>query len=189
MSKMQYKRLRIQSINDLSYFNDIKFMEPVIRFGKEKQDNNMYDDWDEYHHTKNLLTKLKLRLDKEQDFKIDLYYIEYEKNIIAICFIIYGSQYMKECFFPYEENNELSSSVQLTCFHIVKEYRGIGTKWLKKVIFPDLSKNNIKAVYIKSSHNRALYLYQKLGTCVGNYTGISDHQLYQRLGYIYRVNI
>lgn len=59
-------------------------------------------------------------------------------------------------------SNKIDKSVQLTCFNILKEYREIGTKWLKDIIFPDLVKNNIKEVYVKSSHNKALNFYQKL---------------------------
>ena len=72
-------------------------------------------------------------------------------------------------------------------FHILKKYRGIGTRWLKEVIFPDLIKSNIQNLYVKSSHNRALHTYQRLGKQIGQYIGISDNELYQRLGHIYMI--
>ncbi len=114
-----------------------------------------------------------------------------KKPIIGICFFITGKNYMKKFLEKIEDSlyNEITNSVQLTCFHILKEYRGIGKKWIKDVIFPDLIKNNVKEVYVKSSHNKALNFYKKLGQQIGQYIGISDHELYQRLGYIYKINI
>ena len=37
--------------------------------------------------------------------------------------------------------------------------------------------------------DKALNLYDKLGERVGNYIGISDNHLYQRLGYIFKIKI
>ena len=50
-------------------------MYPVIMYGKEKLENNMDDDWDEYEHTRKMIKELK------QDSKIDIYYIEEEKIV------------------------------------------------------------------------------------------------------------
>lgn len=101
-------------------------------------------------------------------------------------------QYINEKFTDnmYDDWNELEHSV----------------KWIKESlksinensgdilnIYCLYNKGNIKCglkeVYIKSSHNKALNLYDKLGTVVGNYISISDHQLYQRYGYIYKIDL
>lgn len=56
-------------------------------------------------------------------------------------------------------------------------------------VLKDLKEQGIDTVYIKSSHNKALGLYDKLGKRIGNYIGISDHKLYQRYGYIYKIDL
>lgn len=49
------KNICIRTINDFECLNYDKLMYPVIRYGEEKLDNNMYDDWDEYKHTRKML--------------------------------------------------------------------------------------------------------------------------------------
>lgn len=189
--KNDTKKLCIRTINDFECLDYDKLMYPVIMYGKEKLENNMYDDWDEYKHTRKMISELQQDFKEKQDLKIDIYFLEQNNLVIGICFFITGKSYMKKFLEKIEGTSykEINNSAQLTCFHILKEYRGIGTKWIKNVIFPDLIKNNVKEVYVKSSHNKALNLYQKLGQQVGEYIGISDNKLYQRLGYIYRISI
>lgn len=179
------KKISIKKIDDLNDIDYDKLMYPVIMYGKEKLENNMYDDWDEYEHTRKMIRELK------QDSKIDIYYIEEENLVVGICFLIFGREYMEDFFnkIRYLNHDGIDNSAQLSCFHILKKYRGIGAKWIKEVIFPDLVKNNIEEIYVKSSHNKALHFYQKLGEQIGRYIGISDNELYQRLGYIYKIII
>lgn len=189
--KNNTKKITIKSIDDLNSLDYSKLMYPVIMYGKEKIENNMYDDWDEYKHTMGMINQLKQNLKEKQDLRIEIYCIEENNVIIGICFFIFGKAYMKKFLEKIEESNfnTIDNCAQLTCFHILKKYRGIGTKWIKEIVFPDLVKNSIKEIYVKSSHNKALHFYQKLGEQVGQYIGISDNQLYQRLGYIYKINI
>ena len=56
-------------------------------------------------------------------------------------------------------------------------------------MFKDLKNQDIQEIYIKSSHNKVLNLYNRFGNIIGNYIGISDHELYQRYGYIYRIDL
>lgn len=189
--KNDTKKICIKQLSDFENLDYNKLMYPVIRYGEEKIENNMYDDWNEYKHTRKMINELQQKLKEKQDLKIDIYYMEENNLVIGICFFINGKNYM-ESFLEKIKNysyKTIDNTIQLTCFHILKEYRGIGTKWLKDIIFPDLIKNNVKEVYVKSSHNKALNFYQKLGQQVGQYVGISDNELYQRLGYIYRINI
>lgn len=185
------KKICIRTINDFESIDYDKLMYPVIRYGEEKLKNNMYDDWDEYKHTRKMINQLQQNLKEREDLKINIYFLEEDNLVIGICFFIQGKSYMKKFLEKIEHSyyTRIDNCAQLTCFHILKEYRGIGTKWLKNIIFPDLIKNNIKEIYVKSSHNKALNFYQKLGQKVGQYIGISDNELYQRLGYIYRINI
>lgn len=189
--KKDTKKISIKSINDFNCLDYDKLMYPVIMYGKEKAENNMYDDWDEYKHTIKMINKLKQKLEDKRDLKIDIYFLEEDNLVIGICFFISGIEYMNKFLENIEVINckKIDNLAQLTCFHILKKYRGIGTKWIKEVVFPDLIENNIEKLYVKSSHNKALHLYKKLGHQVGNYIGISDHELYQRLGYIYKINL
>lgn len=74
-------------------------------------------------------------------------------------------------------------------FSYNEKFRGIGKDWLENEILKDLREQGIKKVYIKSSHNKSLGLYNKLGTRIGKYIGISDNGLYQRIGYIYEIKL
>ena len=75
-----------------------------------------------------------------------------------------------------EINND-SNTCQLICFHIDKNYRGIGKDFLNNYVFKDLKNRDIETVFIKSSYFKAFSLYEKLGRRVGVYFGLSEHQL------------
>lgn len=186
--KNNTKRIEIKSIEDLNSIDYDKLMYPVIMYGKEKIENNMYDDWDEYKHTRKMIDKLQQTL---KHFKIDIYYLEENNLVVGICFLIFGKEYMTDFLQGINERHSVTTEkfAHLTCFHILKQYRGIGTKWIKEVIFPSLIESNIEQIYVKTSHNKALHFYQNLGTQVGQYIGISDNELYQRLGYIFKLDI
>lgn len=154
------KKISIKSKNGLDNLNYEKLLYPVIMYGKEKMKNNMYDDWDEYKHTLKMLSGL----DFSKNIKINIYVLKKDSLVIGICFFISGKNYMKKFLEQTEETNYsiTDKSAQLTCFHILEKYRGIGTQWLEEAIFPDLKENSIEYIYVKSSHNRALHLYQRL---------------------------
>ena len=76
------KKISIRKIKDLNDIDYDKLMYPVIMYGKEKLENNMDDDWDEYEHTRKMIKELK------QDSKIDIYYIEEEKIVQVLKMII-----------------------------------------------------------------------------------------------------
>lgn len=166
-----------------------KYLYPVEQYGKEKIKNNIYDDWNELEHTSKWIQKILKSINDENGDILDIYYIEDDGKIVGVIFALSGSdnilKFLREC------NIESTSEkvAQLSCFHIIKDYRGIGREWLKNEVLKDLKQQGIKNVYIKTSHNKALRLYDKLGTRVGNYIGLSDNELYQRYGYIYKINI
>ena len=161
------------------------FLAPVLKYGEEKARNNMQDDWDEYEHTKGWLEKYLA----QGDGQLDVYYIKEKGEVIASVFILQDSQQ----FAAGLKNNGVEISAQriaqLTCFHVMEAHRGrgLGRKWLEEEVFQDLKEQGIQEVYIRSSHHRALRLYDKLGSRVGTYVGVSDHQLYERLGYIFKI--
>ncbi len=177
-------------LNSEMCFRDIeKYLYPVSEYGKEKIINNMYDDWNEYEHTKECLKSFINSIKKKEGDIVDIYYLEEENIIVGVIISLSGSDNIKT--FLKEINVAPSGKrvAKLTCFHILKEYRGIGKNWLKREVLSDLKEQGIEEVYIKSSHNKALNLYDKLGTRIGNYIGISDNKLYQRYGYIYKIEL
>lgn len=177
-------------VNSNMLLKDInKYLYPVQQYGKEKIDNNMYDDWNELEHTTKWIEKILKSINENSRDTLDIYYLEDNENIIGVIFCLSGGDNLQN--FLKESNINLTNDkvAQLSCFHIIKSYRGIGKKWLENEILKDLQEQGFKKIYIKSSHNKALGLYDKLGTKVGNYIGISDNGLYQRIGYIYEIKL
>ena len=84
--KKNTKKICITSISDLNSIDYDKIMYPVIMYGKEKLENNMYDDWDEYKHTRKMIKELEKNLQDKQNLKIDIYFIEENNLVIGICF-------------------------------------------------------------------------------------------------------
>ena len=180
-------KIRVKSEMSIDEIN--KYLVPVKEYGNEKINNNMYDDWNELEHTTKWIQKIKNSLEQNNEDILDIYYLKDKEKIIGVIFVLLGNNLIREFM---KENNISSTSkriAQLSCFHIIKDYRGIGKKWLESEVLKDLREQGIQEVYIKSSHNKALSLYDRIGTKIGNYLGISDNKLYQRLGYIYKINL
>lgn len=164
-----------------------QYLQPVKEYNQEKIRSQMYDDWDEYAHTKKWIETISASQKENNPDNLDIYYLEEAGTVYSVVFILSGSHLMQQFL---QENNICSTDgpiAQLSCFHVAKGHRGIGRQWLETEVFPDLKKQGIAEVYVKSSHHKALGLYGKLGTKIGNYIGISDHELYQRFGYIYKI--
>lgn len=181
--------MKLRVNRDMSFDDIKKYLYPVEEYGKEKADNNMYDDWNELEHTTKWIEKSLYSIKENRGDILDCYYLEDNEKVIGVIFSLSGNDNILKLK---EENNLESQNdkiAQLSCFHIMKKYRGIGKKWLEDEILKDLKEQGIDTVYIKSSHNKALGLYDKLGERVGNYIGISDHKLYQRYGYIYKIDL
>lgn len=168
----------------------VKLLIPIKEFVEEKHKNKMYDDWNEYEHNLRWLSESK------KDFlcnnKLYVYLLKDKNKIIGINFVSIGEEIVKK--FKKDNNLEIENNNKvgiLSAFHILKKYRnkGIGFKWLNSEVFKDLKTKGIEIIYIKSSHNKALNLYDRLGERVGNYIGVSDNCLYQRLGYIFKIKI
>lgn len=151
----------------------------------------MADDWDELKHTSRWLEQTLEAINRDEGDVLDIYYLEEAEKIVGVLFVLFGSQSLKKMLT--ESGIPLSTEhiAQLTCFHIIETHRGrgVGRQWIENEVFRDLRNYGIQKVYIKSSHHQALRLYQKLGTVVGNYIGVSDHGLYQRYGYIFEINL
>lgn len=170
----------------------VQLLIPIKEFVEEKHKNKMYDDWNEYEHNLHWLSESKKNF--LYNNKLYVYILKDKNKIIGINFVSLGENIIKK--FKKDNNLEKESENNnkagiLSAFHILKKYRnkGIGFKWLNQEVFRDLKTKGIEIIYIKSSHNKALNLYDKLGERVGNYIGISDNHLYQRLGYIFKIKI
>lgn len=181
--------MKIRVNSDMSFDDINKYLFPVKEYVNEKNNNNMYDDWNEFEHTTKWIKEILNSLKENNNDILDIYYLKDKEKIIGVIFCLSGSNLIRKFL---KDNNISSTSErksQLSCFHIIKDYRGIGKKWLESEILKDLKEQGIEEVYIKSSHNKALSLYDKIGTKIGNYIGISDNKIYQRLGYIYKINL
>lgn len=187
MEELINKKKDIKSIEDFS--NLERLLNPVKKYVEEKKNNGMYDDYNEFNNSIKEFENKKESIINNED-NLTAYYIENNNEVIGIIFAITGkcsiSNFLKKYNIPAEQS---SNYCQLTCFHINKDFRGIGRKFLENYVFEDLRKRKINTIFIKSSHNRALSLYSKLGKLVGNYIGLSEHQLYQRYGYIYKIEL
>ncbi len=181
---MKLRIKKYMTLDDIS-----KYLYPVKEYVQEKINNNMFDDWNEYTHSIKWLKSCLDLISKNSDSILDIYYLEDKGTIIGVIFALSGNKNILD--FLNENNVETNSKkvAQLSSFHILKDYRGIGKKWLQNEVLKDLKNQGIEEVYIKSSHNKALDLYNSLGTLVGNYMGISDSKLYQRYGYIYKIDL
>lgn len=172
------------SINDIN-----KYLYPVQEYVKEKIDNNMYDDWNELEHTTKWIEKILKSIYENSGDVLEIYYLKDNEKIIGVVFCLSGSNNFKNFLQENDIEQTDNKIAQLSCFHILKDYRGIGKKWLEDEVLKDLKAQGVEKVYIKSSHNKASSLYDKIGTIIGNYISISDHQLYKRYGNIYRIDL
>lgn len=187
MEELINKKMDIKNTEDFS--NLEKLLNPVKKYVEEKKNSGMYDDYNEFNNTMQEFENMKESIINNKE-KLTAYYIENNNEVIGIIFAVTGKSSISNFLKKYSiEGEEIDSYCQLTCFHINKEYRGIGTKFLQNYVFEDLRKRKINTIFIRSSHNKALALYGRLGEVVGNYIGLSEHQLYQRYGYIYKIEL
>ncbi len=186
MGKLIQEKLLLETKDD---FEKVKtLLGPIEDFIDEKIKNNMYDDWNEFEHTKKNLKELEENILNKSGDMVYVYYLKDEDKIVGFCFVLAGNNKMRQ--FLEDNNFAIEEKVcQLHAFHIIKEYRGVGPEWLVNYIFPDLIEKEIHTVYFASSHNRAFPFYDRLGERVGTYIGSSDHKLYQRFGYIFKIKI
>lgn len=168
-----------------------KYLYPVKQFGEEKLRKGMYDDWNEAAHTLDWLNKVLSSIQNGGEDELVIYYLAENDRIIASAFALMNSKLTiaslgKDGIIP-----DPGKIAHVTCFHVLEAYRGkgLGSSWLTGEIFGDLRARGVAQVYIRSSHNSALSLYEKLGTKVGNYISVSDSKLYQRYGYIYKIDL
>ena len=186
----KYMKVNLTSKQQIEEMLD-KILYPVEQFCIEKQELNILDDWNELSHNKERLLQIANEMENGKKYELYVYYIEQDEKVIAVVFFLHEHEAIKKilekCNIPEKEN---VNCMQLTCFHILRAYRGgLGLTWLKEYIFPDIMHMGIKTIYVKSSHRKALSFYERLGTKIGNYIGVSDTGQYQRVGNIYKIEL
>ena len=183
-------KYKFEKINSKEHFEQIttKLLEVVKDYVKEKEKNNIDDDFNEYNYNKNKFAMLTKKIEKKE-CNIFVYYIEYNSKVIAEVFFIFDKKNINELLQVSTQENNVDNAVELICFYINKDHRGIGSKWLKDRVFPHLKLHDVNSIYVKSSHHKAFSFYEKLGTKIGTYTLNSDNKKYKSLGNMYQINI
>ena len=136
--------MKIRVKSEMSFDEINKYLVPVKEYGNEKINNNMYDDWNELEHTTKWIQRIKKSLEQNNEDILDIYYLKDKEKIIGVIFVLSGNNLIREFM---KENNISSTSkiiAQLSCFHIIKDYRGIGKKWLESEVLKDLREQGIE---------------------------------------------
>ena len=180
-------KLKVNKTTSLEDIN--RYLYPIEDYVREKKDENMYDDWNEFEHMTSWLKNIFKNIQKDDTNTLDIHYLEDKGNVIGVVFSLSGNDNISNFFNQYNIQSSNEKAAQIAYFHIVKNYRGIGKKWLQEEVLKDLQNQGFKSVYLKSSHQKAFSLYEKLGSKVGHYTGLSDNKLYQRYGNIYKISL
>ncbi len=185
--KLVEEKIEIDNIKNFSKLE--KLMYPAKKYVDEKKKYKMYDDYNEYKNSLKWFYDRQESILNDRKDNVTAYYIKNNKKVIGIIFSITGCSVTKLIDKHDIKVNKNSNACQLICFHIDKNYRGIGKKFLQNYVFQDLKERNIDTIFIKSSHCRAFSLYEKLGEKVGIYFGLSEHQLYRRQGNVYKIEL
>ncbi len=185
--KLVKEKIEIDNMDKFSKLQTLMF--PVKKFINEKKKAGMYDDYDEYKNSLKWFQDRKELILNENKDNVTAYCIKDNKKVVGIIFSVTGYSVKKLTDRHDIKVDNDSNTCQLICFHIDKNYRGIGKDFLNNYVFRDLKNRDIETVFIKSSHFKAFSLYEKLGKVVGIYFGLSEHKLYKRQGNIYEVKL
>lgn len=159
-----------------------EFLSPLIDNLKIKFTNE-YDDYNEVYHCNQLIHQLQ----ELPNIHLD-YHVLYKNNeCVGLALICTGN--LKSKYFFSKDNviEDTKEAIILNYFHISPSARGNGAYWLKEIIMPyykDLGKTTI---YLKSSHQKAFSLYERLGKRIGEYSSWSDNHQYSREGAIFKI--
>lgn len=185
--KLVEEKIEIDNAENFSKLE--KLMSPAKKYVWEKKSYKMYDDYDEYKNSLKWFKDREQLILKDRKDNVTAYCIKNNKKVIGIIFSVVGCSVTKLIDRHDIEIDKNSNACQLICFHIDRNYRGIGRNFLEKYVFEDLKNRKIDTVFIKSSHQRAFSLYERLGKRVGIYFGLSEHQLYRRQGNVYKIEL
>lgn len=160
-----------------------EYLSPVIMNLNDKFIHH-YDDYDEVYHCNQKIYQISALLNVTLDFHV----LYKNDRCIGIALISHG-QLDSEILLDQKGLIDIpSQSIVLNYFHICEKGHGLGTKWLKEIIFPYYQDASKKSMYLKSSHSKAFPFYLRLGQKIGAYETKSDNGLFIREGQIFKID-
>ena len=161
-----------------------EYLTPIIQNLLYKVENE-WDDYNEVYHCCKLIEGVKSNKNMNMDFHI----MKKDEKYLGIALITSGmidySLFFKELINIEEEDSKV---LIFNYFHISKEGRGNGERWLKKII-QYYKEKNYKAIYLKSSHPKVFSMYNRSGKEIGEYSSKSDNNLFERKGKIFKISL
>ena len=172
----------IENAEKLSLKELIELIKPIKDNVLQKKSNDEWDDYDEFKHTKDWLKNIN-----KQQTKLIVFSYKHKNENVGIIFISEG--YEVRNFLDGNNLDYDNNCVKLGPFHISHKFRGIGENWIKTEVIPYLLEQNIKTIFIESSHPKSFSLYSRLGKQVAKYIKKSDNNIFTREGKIFRIEI
>lgn len=179
----------INEVNGISFGISKEFkseyLTPIIQNLLFKVEN-VWDDYNEVYHCCQLIESVK----NDNKMNMDFHIMMKDEKCLGICLITSGTinykLFFKDSIDMAEEDEEI---LIFNYFHISKEGRGNGERWFREVIIPYYKAKGFKAIYLKSSHEKVFSMYRRLGREIGEYTSISDNNIFERKGNIFKIII
>ncbi len=159
----------------------MEYLEPVGKYVNWKLQNG-WDDYNELYHATEYFTKAMAN----KNVWIHSHLMMNKSDLACVALIVGGN--LKSVENRIEIQNE-EKSLLLKYFHIVDKGKGNGQKWLKEIIFPFYKNLEYQHFYIGSSHPKSFALYEKFGHCIYDYNLLSDNNLHERIGKIFRIDL
>ncbi|WP_041139406.1 hypothetical protein [Beduini massiliensis] len=160
-----------------------EFLSPIIMNLNDKFVNH-YDDYDEVYHCNQKIHQIMALPNVTLDF-----HVLYKNNqCIGIALITHGQVNSEKLL---DQKNLIESpqeSIILNYYHIYEKGHGLGTRWLKEIIFPYYKSFGKHAMYLKSSHAKAFPFYLRMGQKIGTYKTKSDNGLFIREGQLFKIS-
>lgn len=144
---------------------------PISYYISWKLEND-WDDYNELYHAINYINNIK----NEKDIWFDIPTIQRDNKIIGVLTIVGGK--IENLGIQYDKDTD--NTLLLKYFHIVEKGAGLGSYWLKSIIFPYYQEKDYSKIFISSSHPKSFNFYRKLGKEIMNNTKSSDNKLYNR---------
>lgn len=158
-----------------------EFLSPLIDNLKVKYQNN-YDDYNEVYHCNKLIHVLAA----DKDVNVDYHVMYQGPDCVGLALISTGKidaiKYFDQPLF-----NKDAANIVLNYFHVAPNARGNGTNWLKNIILPYYQDKDY--LYVKSSHEKAFSLYERLGQTISSYESMSDNNKFKRNGKIFKIKV
>jgi len=158
-----------------------EYLEPIGKYVLWKL-KNVWDDYNELYHAVSLFERIKA----DKDLWIDSHLMFKGDNLEGVAFIIGGNVQKAESRTKiYEERK----SLLFKYFHIIEKGKGLGQKWLGKIILPYYQNLGYQTIYVGSSHPKSFPLYRKFGHSIDEYKVSSDNKKHERNGMLFEIDL